>query len=57
MEETLKELDTALKLISTLTVSGDAVEIVAVAKNSLRKVRADIGKLQESRDSGTGKEE
>ena len=46
MNEILKELDTALKLISTLRVSGDAVDVVAVAKSSLRKVRADVETLQ-----------
>ena len=42
MEEIAKELDTALKLISTLTVSGDSVDVVAVAKNCIRSARAAI---------------
>ena len=45
MEEILKEVDLALKLIASLHVSGDAVDVVAVAKNSLRKVRADVEAL------------
>ena len=53
MENTLKELDTALKLISTLQVSGDAVDVVAVAKNSLRKVKADLQKLGEAQSGDT----
>ena len=48
MEDTLKELDFALKLISSLHVSGDAVDVVAAAKNSLRVVCADIQKLGEA---------
>ena len=44
MEENLKDLNLALKLISTLNVSGDAVDVVAVAKNSIRNV---IKKLSE----------
>ena len=50
MENTLKELDTALKLISALQVSGDAVDVVAVVKSGLRRVKADIRKLEEVRN-------
>ena len=42
MEEMVKELDTALRLISTLTVSGDSVDVVAVAKNCIRVARDGI---------------
>ncbi len=48
MEENLKDLNTALKLISTLNVSGDAVDYVAVAKNSIRNV---IKRLSEEAQS------
>ena len=48
MDETLKELNTALKLISALTVSGDAVDVVAVAKNNIRNA---IKKLSEEAQS------
>ena len=53
MENTLKELDFAMKLISTLQVSGDAVDMVAAAKNSLRQVKADIQKLQKAQSGDT----
>ena len=54
MEETLKDLDMALKLISLLNVSGDAVDYVAVAKNSIRKARADIAKMMEPAEQSDG---
>lgn len=37
MNELQKELNGALRLISALSVSGDAVEIVAAAKQKLRR--------------------
>lgn len=54
MEDTLKELDLALRLISTLNVSGDAVDYVAVAKNSIRKACADIAKMMEPAEQSDG---
>lgn len=44
MQEIMKDVDAAFKLISTLTVSGDAVDVVAAAKNHLRKAHAELKK-------------
>lgn len=49
MNEILKELDSAFKMISSIPVSGDSVEIMASAKNSLRKIYANIKKIDESK--------
>lgn len=45
MQNIVKDVDAAIKLISALTVSGDAVDVVAAAKSLLRKVNADLKKL------------
>lgn len=37
MSDLQKELNGALRLISTLSVSGDAVDIVAAAKQKIRR--------------------
>ena len=42
-----KELEAALALISRLTVSGDAVDIIALAKQKIRLVVADLEKSEE----------
>jgi hypothetical protein len=45
MQKITIAIDEALKLISTLTVSGDAVDVVAAAKSLLRNANAEIKKL------------
>lgn len=42
MENMKKELDDALALISTIAVAYDAVDAMALAKQKIRKVIADI---------------
>lgn len=45
MNEILKELDSVFKMISTIPVSGDSVEVMAAAKNELRKVYAKVSEI------------
>lgn len=45
MEELKNELESAYKMISSLTVSGDSVDIVAVVRSKLRNVYAMIDEL------------
>ena len=47
MKEILKELDSIFKTISAIPVSGDSVEIMAAAKNKLRRVYAEIREIDE----------
>lgn len=42
MEDTKKLIDEALVLLSTLSVNGDAVEVMAAAKSKLRKASANL---------------
>lgn len=46
MKELIKELDAALVLLSSLSVSGDVVDVMAAVKRKLRKVKAELEKLE-----------
>lgn len=46
MDEMVKELEFAYKMISSIPVSGDAVDIMAAAKAKLRKVLAELNKKE-----------
>ena len=48
MNENVKELKTTLAILSTLSVSGDAVDMMAAAKQKIRKVIADMEKQTEA---------
>ena len=45
MERILQRVNSAFRLISSLSVSGDSVDIVAEARNDLRVVYAEVKKL------------
>lgn len=47
-EKLMKELDTVYGLISSIQVSGEAVDTMAVARQKLRGVYADLKKLNEN---------
>ena len=47
-EKLKKEIDTALGLISTLLVKGDAVDAVAAAKAALRRAYALLSDSEET---------
>lgn len=46
MDEMVKELEFAYRMISSIPVSGDAVDIMAAAKAKLRKVLAELDKKE-----------
>ena len=52
MENVLKELDSAFRIISTIPVSGDNVEIMAAAKAKLRAVYAELSKQEGTENGG-----
>ena len=44
MTDIVKELDTALAILSALSVSGNAVDAMAAAKAKIRKAKTEIEK-------------
>lgn len=44
MKELINELDAALAILSTLSVSGDAVDMMAAAKTKLRRAKRELEK-------------
>lgn len=44
MDELLRDLDVAFRMISSIAVSGDAVDAIAVARAKIRKVREELSK-------------
>ena len=51
MNEKVKELQTSLAILSRLTVSGDAVDLMAAAKQKIRNVIAELEKADENRET------
>lgn len=45
MDEILNELDSAFRTLSTIPVTGDAVDAMAVTRAKLRKVYAELVEL------------
>ena len=52
MNETMKKLDEAFKLLSTISVSGDAVDVMAAVRVKLRKVYNDLAELSAGKQEG-----
>lgn len=50
MENIMNRLNEAYKLISSLSVSGDAVDVVAVARNHLREAHKKLQELEEKKE-------
>lgn len=48
MDNILKDLDAVFRLISSIPVTGEAVDVMATARNTLRKVYAEL----ENKDKG-----
>jgi hypothetical protein len=46
MDELMKELDVAFRMISSIAVSGDAVDAMAVARSKIRKVCEELSKIE-----------
>lgn len=43
MEETKKLIEDAITMLSALSVNGDAVDVMAAAKNKLRRAISNLG--------------
>ena len=43
-DELLHDLDVAFRMISSIAVSGDAVDAIAVARSKIRRVREELSK-------------
>lgn len=50
MNDILKELDSAFQMISIIPVSGDAVDAMALVRNKLRKVYAELKKMDDGNE-------
>lgn len=47
MQELMKDIDTAFKMISTVSVSGESVDMIAGARAKLRGVYAKLKEMDE----------
>ena len=47
MDEIMKELDSVYKTVSSIPVTGDAVDAMAVVRAKLRKIYAELDKAKE----------
>lgn len=45
MNETLKELQAVFQLVSSIPVTGDSVDTMAVVRSKLRKIFAEVDKI------------
>ena len=51
MDEIMKELDSIYKTVSSIPVTGDAVDAMAVVRAKLRKIYAELDKTKEEVDA------
>ena len=55
MDEIMKELDSVYKTVSSIPVTGDAVDAMAVVRAKLRKIYAELdNKTEEAHADGDG---
>ncbi len=52
METIMQKIDSAFRLISSIPVSNDMVDIMAMARNELRKAYAEAEKLSKEENDG-----
>lgn len=50
MDEIMKELDAVFRLISSVPVTGESVDIMAAARSKLRKAYNDIDRIEKARN-------
>ena len=50
MKELMEELDTAFRLMSSVPVTGDAIDLMAGARAKLRHVFEELKKMDESEE-------
>lgn len=51
MKDILQKIDLAFRLISSVPVSGDSVDIISAARNNLRTVYAELEKRDKEEKS------
>lgn len=51
MDEIMKELDAIYKTVSSIPVTGDAVDAMAVVRAKLRKIYAELETMKEEVDA------
>lgn len=56
MDKILNDLNAVFKMISTIPVTGESVEIMASSKNMLRQIYAEIKRKDAEIKSNTGEE-
>lgn len=44
MDELIKDIESVFQLISSVPVSGESVDVMAAARNKLRKIHADLNR-------------
>lgn len=45
MKDLMKELDSAFRMLSSIPVSGEAVDLMAGARNKLRNIYSELKKM------------
>ena len=56
MDKILNDLNAVFKMLSTIPVTGESVEIMASSKNTLRQIYAEVKKKDEEIKSRGGEE-
>lgn len=55
MDEIVRELDTVYRMVSSLTVNGDNVDIVAAVRSKLRKIGSALNEeiMNQTKEQGS----
>lgn len=56
MDKILNDLNAVFKMLSTIPVTGESVEIMASSKNTLRQIYAEVKKKDEEIKRKSGEE-
>ena len=51
MKEILKEIESAYKIVSSIPVTGDSVDAVAVVRGKLRRAYSELEKLEKKSET------
>lgn len=51
MDQILKNIDSAFRLMSSIPVSGDNVDIMSAARNNLRRAYAELEKMNTKKET------
>lgn len=50
MQTILKEIDSIFKMISSVPVTGDAIDVMAAARAKLRRIHGELQKMDEKKE-------